>query len=139
MKTKVCSLMLIVALVLSLGISAGAANRVEISPLYEGVVRCTPVLTFSGKTATCSAAITAAESSATITGTMTLYKIESNGILTRIISWGNLTGTGRLAAGRTYSVPVTGYTYRLTISATVKDSTGSHFVSAYRDTYCPSI
>lgn len=136
MKAKVCSVLLAVAMVLSLSISASAAAGGDISPMYDSVGRCSPALVFSGKTATCIANIRANESTAIITATMTLYKIESNGILTRITSWSNLTGTGTLNVSRPYSVPSVGYNYRLTISGTVKDSTGTHSISAYRDAYC---
>lgn len=136
MKTKVCSMLLLVALVFSLSINASAANREEVSPLYDAAAYCTPVLTFSGKNATCSLSIRAKESSGKITATMTLYKIEPNGILTRITSWSNLTGTGSLNISKPYSVPSTGYNYRLSVSGTIKDSTGTHSISAYRDAYC---
>lgn len=136
MKTKVCSVVLILAVVFSLGTSAGAIFDNGISPQYDAATRCTPVLSFSGKNATCSLSIRARESSGKITATMTLYKIESNGVLTRITSWSNLTGTGSLDISRPYSVPSVGYNYRLSVSGTINDSTGTHSVSAYRDAYC---
>lgn len=136
MKAKVGSMLLVVAMVLSLSISASAAAGGDISPMYDSAGRCSPSLIFSGKTATCIVKVDANESTAKITATMTLYKIESNGILTRITSWSNLTGTGSLNISKPYSVPSTGYNYRLSVSGTIKDSTGTHSISAYRDAYC---
>lgn len=137
MKAKVCSMLLLVALALSLGISAGAANGGEISPQYDAAAYCTPVITFTGRNATCSLSIRAKESAGKITATMTLYKIESNGVLTRKAGWSNLTGTGRLDVSKPYSGTTPKCNYRLSVSGTIKDSTGTHPISAYRDVYCP--
>lgn len=137
MKAKVGSMLLVVAMVLSLSISASAAAGGDISPMYDSVGRCTPSIIFSGRNATCIANVKANESTAKITVTMTLYKIESNGVLTWKAGWSNLTGTGRLDVSKPYSGTTPKCNYRLTISGTVKDSTGTHPISAYRDAYCP--
>lgn len=130
MKAKVVSLVMLMALVLSLGLSAGAA---EISPQWDEGNRCTPVLTFSGTTANCVAKIVAADSTAKINATMTLYRINANGSQTRVASWTSLTGTGRLDVSKTYSPAVSGAKYHLAVSGTIA---GKPF-SAYQNKTCP--
>lgn len=137
MKAKVSSLFLVVVLMLSLSISAGAADNGGFSPMYDSAGRRTPSIIFSGRNATCIANVRANESTAKITATMTLYKIESNGVLTWKAGWSNLTGTGRLDVSKPYSGTTPKCNYRLSVSGTIKDSTGTHPISAYRDVYCP--
>lgn len=130
MKTKVLSLIMLMALVLSLGLSAGAT---EISPQWETGNSCSPVLSFSGRTANCVAKVVAANSSAKINATMTLYRINANGSRTQVATWANLTGTGRLDVSKTHSPVVSGSTYHLVISGTV----GGEPISAYQSKTCP--
>lgn len=130
MKTKVLSMVMLVALVLSMGLSASAA---EVSPQWDTSNRCTPVLTFSGTKATCSAVVVAADSSAKITATMTLYRTNSDGSRTQVKTWTNLTGTGRLDISKTYSPVVSGSTYRLVVSGFIA---GASF-SNHQNKTCP--
>lgn len=137
MKARVCSMMMLVAFVLSLGLSAGATtNSGDATVLWEGAARCTPYLTIANNTATCVCAINANESTAKITGSMVLYRVGSDGSLTRATNW-SLSGTGQVSASKTYPYAVSGATYRLVVTGTVTDSTGSHPVSAYRQAKCP--
>lgn len=137
MKTKIPSMLLAVALILSLSISTGAADNEEHAPMYESAGRCTPTLSFSGRNATCIASVKANESSAKITITMVLHKVEPTGVIVRKAKWSNLTGTGRLDVKRTYSGTVAKSNYRLYITGTIEDSTGSHPISANIQAYCP--
>ena len=130
MKTKVLSLVMLMALVLTLGLSASAA---EISPQWDNKFTCTPTLTFSGTTATCSASIKANDSTAKINATMTLYRINANGSRTQVATWTSLTGTGRLDVNRTHSPVVSGAKYHLVVSGTIA---GKPF-SAYQSKTCP--
>ncbi len=129
MKRKLISMALLVALALSLSISASAR--------WDDGNRCTAALNFSGKTASCDTMIKANESTAKINATMTLYRIGSDGVLVRVASWTGLTGTGRLSAGKTYYNAVSGSGYRLAVSGTVTDSTGTSNVSAWQNATCP--
>lgn len=130
MKTKVLSMVMLVALVLSLGLTASAA---EISPLWDSNNRCTPVLTFSGTKATCSGTVVAANSSAKINATMTLYRVNANGSRTQVATWTNLTGTGRVSVTKTHSSVVSGANYHLVLSGTIA---GESF-STYQSKTCP--
>lgn len=121
---------MLMVLVFSLGLSASAA---EISPQWDNKFTCTPTLTFSGITATCSASIKANDSTAKINATMTLYRINANGSRTQVATWTSLTGTGRLDASRSHSPVVSGSTYHLVISGTIA---GKPF-SAYQNKTCP--
>lgn len=135
MKARICSVSLLVALLLSLSVGASAAGNIV--PLYDSAARCTPVLSFSGRTSICSGTIKAKESSARITATMTLYRVNSNTSLSTVASWPAVTGTGSIYLSKTYSKAVSGNTYRLVLSGTVKDSTGTHSISSYAQAQCP--
>lgn len=134
MKTKLTSLAMLMAMLLSLGIFANAA---DVSPLWNGGNQCNPVLTFSGNTANCITKIVAKESTAKVSATMTLYRINDNGGLVQVASWPGLSGTGRLDASRSYPYGVSGSTYRLVVNGTVVDSSGSSPVSKYCESRCP--
>ena len=124
MKKRISSLALLLVLVLSLGLTAGATD--DVSPRWDNIERCTPTLILSGQTATCTASIKAHESTARISASMTLYRLNATGSRTQIASWTNLTGTGRLDVSRTHAPLVRGATYYLAVTGTVTDSTGSH-------------
>lgn len=130
MKQRLVSMVALIALVLSIGITVSA---VEVSPLWDAGNRCTPTLTFSGTKANCSAAITAADSTAKINATMTLYRINANGSRTQVATWPNLTGTGRLTASRSHSPVTSKSTYHLVLSGTIA---GESF-STYDSETCP--
>ncbi len=136
MKAKIYSMVMLMALVLSLGFSAEAATKNDVSIQWDTSYQCSPVLSFSGNTATCSVVIRSSESSAKITASMVLYRVSSDGSLIRAANW-SLSGTGQISASRTYPYAVSGATYRLVVTGTVTDSTGSHPVSAYRQAKCP--
>ena len=130
MKTKVCSIVMVVALVFSLCLSASAS---EITPQWDNRNSCLPTLSFSGSKAICSATITAADSTAKINATMTLYRINANGSRTQVASWSGLSGTGRLTASRSHSPVTSKSTYHLVLSGTIA---GESF-STYDSATCP--
>lgn len=126
---RVLPMTLLVAFALSLCLTASAR--------WENSHQCVAALTFSNKTATCSAIITATEPNAKITASISLYRVNSNGSLSSCMTWPSKTGTGKLSLSGYYSHAVSGNTYRLVISGAVKDSSGSHSISTYRQAKCP--
>lgn len=130
MKQRLVSMVALIALVLSIGITVSAT---EVSPRWDTGNRCTAVLTFSGTTANCVAKITAADSTAKINAGMTLYRINANGSQSHVASWSGLTGTGRLDATRSYSPVVSGAKYKLVISGTI----AGEVFSTYDSETCP--
>ena len=116
MKQRLVSVVALIALVLSIGITVSAA---EVSPQWDAGNRCTAVLTFSGTKANCVANITAADNTAKINAGMTLYRINANGRQTHVASWSGLTGTGRLDVTRSHSPVISGAKYKLVISGTI--------------------
>lgn len=129
MVKRILSMALLLSLLLSLGISASAD--------WDGAYRCVPKLSFSGSSASCTASIAPSEASAKVTASMTLYRVNSNGTLSTCASWPSKTGTGYLSFSQKHSSARSGNTYRLVISGTVKDSTGTHPIHAYRQAKCP--
>lgn len=129
MRKRILSMAMLVAVLFSLGISASAR--------WDGAHQCVASLNFSGRTASCHATITATEHNAKVTATMILYRVNSNGTLSTCATWPAKSETGYLALTGKYSSAVSGNTYRLVISGTVKDSTGTHPISAYCQARCP--
>lgn len=109
---------LFLALFLTLSLSVAAAT-----PRYVVTIRCTPGLSFSRNTATCSL-VTTAQKGASITGTLTLYR----GGLT-LKTW-DIDGTTSVSFSDTYTV-TRGYTYKLVADLTVSGSAGKDNISEY--------
>lgn len=133
MKRKVFSMVLLAALLLSIGLTASAAAPETVSPQWENYSRCEPKLTFTSSTANCDLYIKANDSNAKITATLTLYRINANGSRTQVATWPNLTGTGQLSASKTHSPVVSGAKYHLVASGTIA---GESF-STYQSKTCP--
>lgn len=129
MVKRTVSMAVLVIFLLSLGLSASAR--------WEDPAQCTATLAFSRNTATCSASIVASDRSATVTASMALYRVNSNGSLSNCATWPSKTGTESIFLDGSYSRCVSGNTYRLIISGTVKDSTGTHSFNTYRQATCP--
>jgi len=112
MKKKLSAVTLVVILVFSLSISAFARwNSTDI---------CYTTLSFSGTTANCGLNVETINSSDKITAKLEL----KNPSGTVIKTWSNITGTGYLSFGDTYS-PVSKGTYTLVATVTVTGSNGT--------------
>lgn len=129
MTKRILSMAMLVAVLFSLSINASAR--------WDGTYRCVPSLSFSGHSATCSASVAPTEHNAKVTASMILYRVNSNGTLSTCATWPTKSETGYLALTGKYSSAVSGNTYRLVISGTVKDSTGTHPISTYQQAKCP--
>lgn len=126
---RILTSILLASILLSFGISASAR--------WNDNYRCSPSLSFSGNTATCSAIIDANSSNSKISAAIALYRVNSNGTLSTCASWPSKTGTGSLSLSGRYPSAQSGSTYRLVVTGTVKDNTGSHSISTYRQAKCP--
>ena len=129
MAKRISSVVVLLILVFSLSISASAR--------WDNAYRCVPTLDFSGHSISCAASITPTEATAKITASMVLYRVNSNGTLSTCATWPNKTGTGYLSLSGRYPSAQSGGTYRLVVTGTVKDNTGSHSISTYRQAKCP--
>ena len=129
MVKRILTMALVVAVLFSLSLSASAR--------WDGADQCSVSLSFWGSTASCSAIITANERTAKVTASISLYRVNSNGTLSNCATWPVKTGTGKLSLSGSYSRAVSGNTYRLIVSGTIKDSTGTHSISASDTEVCP--
>ncbi|MBR6526536.1 MAG: hypothetical protein IKT45_01160 [Lachnospiraceae bacterium] len=128
MKKRMISLTLALAFILSLSLTASAR--------WNGSIDGSVTLSYSGSSAVCSVTADANESTAKISATMTLYRMNANGSRTQVASW-PLSGTGSINAKKYYSPTVSKTTYHLTVQGTVTDSSGSHTFSTYKQATCP--
>lgn len=116
MQKKLTAITLALLLILSI-----TASALPIQPRWNVTASCEPVLTFSGTTATCVADVRA-DSGASISGTMTLYRVSSvNQVI--VASW-NFSGNSDVFAKKSTSV-TKGQTYKLVVSVTVTGSDGT--------------
>lgn len=129
MAKRFLSMAVLVAVLLSLGITASAR--------WDESYRCTPSLVFSGRSASCSASVVPTSPDATISASMTLYRVNGNGTLSTCATWPTRTGTGYVSLSGTYTSAQSGNTYRLVVSGTVQDSSGTYPVSASVTAVCP--
>lgn len=120
MQKRINALTLAVFLAFSMAVSAAAAT-----PRWNSTGKCTPTLSFSGTTATCKLAVEGTKG-ATISGTLTLYKVV-NGATTQLTSW-SVSGTTSLTTSKTYTV-TKGQEYQLTANITVDGSGGKDSIS----------
>lgn len=108
---------LFLALALVLGIAASAAPR------YVVTTKCTPRISISETTATCSLSVSALKG-ASITGTLTLYRGS-----TPIKTW-DIDETTSVSFSDTYTV-TKGYTYKLVADLTVSGKGGTDKVREF--------
>lgn len=92
-------------------------------------------LSFNGSKAICGACVQGWSDASNITGTAVLSRKNSNGTYTTVKKWSNLkTTSNRLIFDNSYYVS-RGYTYRLTITATVYRNGNGETVSGYFEAY----
>lgn len=126
-KLKMPAIVLALFMMLSISVSA-----LEIMPRWSVTSTCNPDLSISGTKATCFVDVRA-DSGATISGTMTLYRI-SGGREYYQTSW-SISGTTRALVTKTYTV-TKGETYRLDVDVTVEGSNGSDDISVSTTKTC---
>lgn len=129
MQKKLKMPVVVLALLMMLSISVSA---LEIMPRWSVTSTCNPALSISGTRATCVADVRA-DSGATISGTMTLYRL-SGGREYYQTSW-SISGTTRALVSKTYTV-TKGETYRLDVDVTVEGSNGSDDISVSTTKTC---
>jgi hypothetical protein len=127
---RVITLLVMFAVVLSMGESTAAANAqggtIGIQPLWSNVNSITLSMNFSGTTVTCSGLINGTTNVSSITATFVLRRVNTNGTLTTLRTWSNITSNTRiLTFTDTYSPVNRGQTYRLDVTAVVTTTTGA--------------
>ena len=87
---------------------------------YDNTSSCAALMSFSGNTAYCTASVIGKNGTSSITGTMTLYRkaTGSSSGYSMLKSW-PVSGGSYLLQEKTYSPATSGYTYYLTLDASV--------------------
>ena len=118
-----------------LALAADANLQTAVSPYWTNTTSVNTNLSFNGGMGTCGAYVIGKSGTTQITGTAVLARKNSNGMYTTIKTWSGLKATGNiLTFDETYYV-TTGYTYRLTMTATVYLSGSGETVSSYFEAY----
>lgn len=144
LKTKKKSVTIVLVLVLLIALcgqslaaengSAAAASGI-VTPQWVNTDVVSVNLAFAGGKATCSAYVIAKAGTSQITATAVLERFDSTGTYTPVNTWGNLNAySNYLNFSGTYYV-ATGYTYRLSFTATVYRSGTSETITAYSSAY----
>lgn len=108
---------LAVIMVTSMG---GTALATDITPLWENVSSCNPVLTFSGTTANCKVTIRGESGTVEIDPKITLQKESSSGSFSAAASWDPAAvSSASFSWSGTKSSCVSGANYRLKVEADV--------------------
>lgn len=106
-----------------------------IGPLWTNTSSLQITLSINSGKASCAGVVIGQPGTTKITGSATLARYNSDGTLTNIKTWSDLSVDGDiLLFGNTYYVS-RGYTYRLTITATVYRNGTAETVSGSHDTY----
>ncbi|SFG16786.1 hypothetical protein SAMN05660649_00960 [Desulfotomaculum arcticum] len=132
---KCTSLLLALAFYFSLGgMSLAAVNNPQItmSPQWTNTTSVNVNLSFDDGKGTCGARVLGKSGTTKITGKVVLARKNSDGTYTAVKTWSDLEATGeKLLFDKTYYV-TTGYSYRLTITATVyRNGTGETVSGSY--------
>ncbi|AGL02458.1 hypothetical protein [Desulfoscipio gibsoniae] len=128
-------LLLALALYFFLGGAALATandSRKTLSPQWTNTTSVNVNLSFDDGKGTCGARVLGKSGVTKITGKVVLARKNSDGTYTAVKTWSNLKTTGeKLLFDKTYYV-TTGYSYRLTITATVyRNGTGETVSGSY--------
>lgn len=137
-KKKPLSLLMALMLYFALGgtsLAAEANTQMLVSPQWINTDVVNISLSFSGSKGSCGACVLGKTGTTKITGTAVLARKNSNGTYTTVKTWSGLAATGsKLVFDATYYV-TTGYTYRLTFTATVYRNGTGETVSGYYEAY----
>lgn len=116
MKKRIAAMSL--ALVMMFAVTSSAFAMM---PRWNSTLTCSPSLTFTGTTANCQVVVYAING-ASISGTMTLYRISST-TETKVASW-DISGTTRLNTTKKTTV-TKGQTYKLVVDINVSGADGN--------------
>lgn len=138
---KVISLFLTVLLCFSMGGIAFAVEKPIANPgssigiLWTNTTLVSVNLSFDDSRGTCGAYVLGKSGTSKITGTVVLSRRNADGTLTSVKTWSGLSSTGDLLLFDSTYYVTTGYTYRLTITATVYLNGSGETVSGYYEAY----
>ncbi len=123
MKKRISSLALAIMTVLSLGTIS--ANASTMSVQWTNTDACSPVLVFSGTTAFCEATVMGKSNTSSITGKVFLQK-RVNGSYVTMVTWSSKTTYSQtLMLSGSASSCTSGSLYRLGVTATIYNSSGT--------------
>ena len=93
-------------------------------------------LSFKGTTAYCSAEVVGNSDVTSITATITLQRVESNGTYTTVKLWSGLSAAGNYFSWSGTASVQAGYSYRLKLVAVAHSNSGSETTTEYVTRYC---
>lgn len=122
---KKCFITMVLLTLCALVLCVGSAQESMAQPAYTDITRLDCSLDVSGGIAECSANVQPVRSGRTSTLSMSLYRSANGTTWARVKSWSK-TAQGILGVYMDESVSVSsGYKYRLSVIATIKDTSGS--------------
>ena len=137
-KRKTVALLLVLLMLFSAGGAVMAAEQEAVTTPSAGMgimwVNTSTLyvtLSFSGSRAICGAYVLGVSGTTEISGSATLARKNSNGTYTTVKSWNNLYAADDILTFDGSWYVSTGYTYRLTITATVYRNGVGETVSGY--------
>ena len=135
MRNKIFTSVLALVLILALTIPVFAAGGGSANPQYNNVSSASVSLTFSGSYAMCSAKIVGLSGSSISGAQVYLDRVYSDGSTSRVATWNNppISGTRLTFSDSRYVI--SGYTYRLTMEATVTRNGVSEPINLSMDSY----
>lgn len=138
------SLLLALTLLFSLGGAASARGAAApaaaggeglILPQWANTVSITLSLSFDGGRAICGARVIGKTGTTEITGTVVLERRNTDGTYTTVKTWDDLEASGSILIFDGIHYVATGYTYRLSITATVYHNGTAETVSGSYEAY----
>ncbi len=138
---KCASLLLAFVLCFSLGGVIHAKGHTPVSaadthvPQWDNTTSVEISLSFDGSKAICGACVIGKPGTTEITGQAVLARRNSNGTYTTVKTWSGLKTTGNILTFDAIYYVSSGYTYRLTISATVYRNGTGETVTGYHEAY----
>lgn len=134
---KLVAILCAVMMAVGLGVSASAAVLPDtMQPNYVNAAAVDELLTFNGTLAKCEASVTGMSGTTSITATIMLDKVNSNGTLSRVETWSGLSVKGSYLSFSDSRNCVRGNTYRLTVDTTVVRNGYSERIVTSVDKYC---
>ena len=131
-KTAVVCLLLLLSLGFAIPTYAEEIKQVDeavgISPLWQHIVRIDANLVINNGRATMDGSVIANPGTTGIIVNVALDRVNTNGTLTRITSFNNLTSSGNIWAWGGNWMVATGHTYRMTMTVTAFRNGGSETV-----------
>jgi hypothetical protein len=135
----------VLVILLTMAVGNNIVARADTTPSDTGIVGIDPywantdvlnvMLSFNNGQGALSGAVYGKPAATSITATAVLERLNTNGTYSTVYTWNNLSATGNTLLFSTTYYVTQGYTYRLTITATVYMNGVGETVSGYQSAY----